>query len=50
LRYSELLLKADWCNKVPDPYDLEGLGFPCPNPEAFEGDDLKLPKPFVPHD
>jgi hypothetical protein len=25
----------------------QDLGAPCPNPEAYEGDDLKLPVPFL---
>jgi len=27
--------------------DLENIGWPCPNPEAFEGDGLQLPSPFT---
>lgn len=50
LRYDELLFKAGWCSKVPDPGNLENISFPCPNPEAFEGDGLQLPPPFVAHD
>jgi len=27
--------------------DLENIGWPCPTPEAFEGNSLRLPMPFV---
>jgi hypothetical protein len=42
LTYQELCWKAGWCLRIPD--SLEGIGCPCPNPEAFEGDGLELPK------
>jgi LmbE family N-acetylglucosaminyl deacetylase len=48
LTYPELLLKCQWCQKAPDlSTSLKNLGFPCPNPEAFEGDGLALPSPFI---
>jgi LmbE family N-acetylglucosaminyl deacetylase len=50
LLYDELLFKAAWCKKVPDPGKFEKLGFSCPSPEAFEGDNLTLLPPFVAHD
>ena len=44
LTYEELLHKCEWCGKVPDLGNLENIGFPCPNPEAFEGDALEMPR------
>jgi|SRR5579864_2019262 len=48
LTYPELMLKCHWCQQAPDANtNLANLGFPCPNPEAFEGDGLTLPAPFM---
>jgi LmbE family N-acetylglucosaminyl deacetylase len=48
LTYSELLWKCQLCRLAPDvDSNLKNLAFPCPNPEAFEGDNLHLPQPFV---
>jgi LmbE family N-acetylglucosaminyl deacetylase len=46
LTYDELLWKCDWCIKTMT-FDgsLPAIGYPCPNPEAFEGDGLRLPRP-----
>lgn len=41
--YEELIRKAEWCKRVPDIGSLRNLAFPCPSPEAFEGDNLTLP-------
>lgn len=47
LSYSELLQKCDWCLRAPDAAtNLKAIYYPCPNPEAFEGD-ARLPRPFV---
>lgn len=44
LTYPELLWKCKLCSLAPDAASsLKGLAFPCPNPEAFEGDRLDLP-------
>ena len=49
LTYDELFHKCTWCRKAPDALtSLSDIGFPCPNPEAFEGDGVRLPKPFIP--
>lgn len=48
LEYDELQCKVRWCKSVPDPDNLKNLGWPCPNPDAFDGDNLSLPRPFVP--
>jgi LmbE family N-acetylglucosaminyl deacetylase len=49
LNYDELIHKATWCKKAPGACsDLENLGFPCPNPEAFVGDGVQLSAPFIP--
>lgn len=49
LSYPELLRKCDLCSQAPDAdSSLRNLGFPCPNPEGFEGDGLELSAPFVP--
>lgn len=57
LDYEELRWKADWCRKAQaielrDPALggrtwLEALSWPCPNPEAFTGEGLRLPRPFA---
>lgn len=48
LTYEELYFKCRWCKDVPDPYNLKGIGFACPNPEAFWGERLTLPiPPFI---
>ena len=48
LTYPELLWKCQLCSLAPDANSsLRNLGFPCPNPEGFEGDQLELPEPFV---
>lgn len=57
LDYDELAFKADWCARARDVelVDptlggvswLEGLGWPCPNPEAFSIRGAGLPPPFV---
>jgi LmbE family N-acetylglucosaminyl deacetylase len=48
LTYEELAGKCDWCKRVPDARpNLENLAFPCPNPEAFAGDRVQLPPPFI---
>lgn len=48
LTYPELLWKCQLCSLAPDAKsNLRNLGFPCPNPEGFEGDLLDLPEPFV---
>jgi LmbE family N-acetylglucosaminyl deacetylase len=46
LNYSELLWKCQLSRLAPDvDSNLRNLAFPCPNPEAFEGDGLQLPTP-----
>jgi hypothetical protein len=48
LTYPELVFKSQWCQMAPDvATSLASLGFPCPNPEGFEGDGLMLPSPFI---
>jgi LmbE family N-acetylglucosaminyl deacetylase len=57
LNYDELRWKAQWCEKANDVESrdpalgantwLKKLAWPCPNPEAFVGDGLRLPPPFV---
>ena len=57
LDYEELSRKAEWCRRahaveLHDPALggrswLERLAWPCPNPEAFEGEGLRLPAPFI---
>jgi LmbE family N-acetylglucosaminyl deacetylase len=50
LRYRDLIQKAKLISSHLEPIvaNLErDLGAPCPNPEAFEGDELKLPPPFI---
>jgi len=47
LTYGELQTKCEWCIRVPDPGNLESIGFPCPNPESFKGARLNLPEPFI---
>ena len=57
LDYDELRWKAEWCEaangvEMRDPALgadtwLKRLAWPCPNPEAFAGNGLKLPSPFV---
>lgn len=50
LTYPELLWKCELCSIAPDANSsLKNLGFPCPNPEGFEGDQLDLSAPFVHH-
>jgi hypothetical protein len=47
LTYPELLLKCQLCNSAPDAdTNLRNLGYPCPNPEGFNGEKLTLPDPF----
>jgi hypothetical protein len=49
LTYPELLWKCQLCHLAPDcETNLRNLAYPCPNPEAFEGDGLELPESFVP--
>jgi hypothetical protein len=49
LTYEELLFKCQWAMRAPDAgTSLKNLGYPCPNPESFEGDGLQLPRPFIP--
>jgi LmbE family N-acetylglucosaminyl deacetylase len=50
LSYDELLFKCQWIKNAPDADEnlTRGLGSPCPNPEAFDGDGLKLPPDFIP--
>jgi LmbE family N-acetylglucosaminyl deacetylase len=49
LTYSELLFKCHWTMQAPDAESsLKNIGYPCPNPEAFEGNGLELPRPFIP--
>jgi LmbE family N-acetylglucosaminyl deacetylase len=49
LTYGELLTKCEWCSRAPDAdTNLYNIGFPCPNPEAFEVDGGQLPRPFIP--
>lgn len=44
LTYDELRQKCDLCARAPDLEDsLRNLAFPCPNPEAFETQNLALP-------
>jgi LmbE family N-acetylglucosaminyl deacetylase len=57
LDYEELRWKAEWCEtangvEFRDPALgantwLKKLAWPCPNPEAFVGNGLRLPSPFV---
>jgi hypothetical protein len=48
LSYSELIWKCQLCSLAPDVNtNLNNLKFPCPNPEAFEGDELTLPTSFL---
>ena len=50
LSYSNLAFKLDLiCSHKEDIVDNleQNLGSPCPNPEAFEGDSLDLPAPFI---
>jgi hypothetical protein len=48
LTYPELIFKSQWCQMAPDlATSLASLGFPCPNPEGFEGNQLALPAPFI---
>jgi LmbE family N-acetylglucosaminyl deacetylase len=57
LDYEVLRWKAAWCARAQDVELLdsslgghtwlEKLAWPCPNPEAFVGDGLKLPPPFA---
>ena len=49
LTYRELVEKAFYCIQAPDANtSLVNLAYPCPNPEAFEGDNLILPTaPFI---
>lgn len=54
LTYEELVRKLEWVMSFAERFnciraDLQNLGYPCPNPEAFEGDALGLPSPFVAH-
>lgn len=50
LTYPELIFKSHWSHQAPDvSTNLRSLGFPCPNPEGFEGDGLALPEPFISH-
>ncbi len=46
LTYDEVIWKCKWC-KATAPIDgsLKEIGDPCPNPEAFEGDGLRLGRP-----
>lgn len=49
LTYDELLQKCAWCMAAPDAFtNLKNIGFPCPNPESFAGDSVRLPVPFIP--
>ncbi len=46
LTYAELAYKCHWCAAAPDAQsNLKNLGYPCPNPECVEGDDIQLPEP-----
>lgn len=48
MTYPELQIKCEWSHRAPDAdSNLASLAYPCPNPEAFEGDHLGLPSPFV---
>lgn len=48
LNYEELCFKVEWCLQTPDVgSSLRNIGFPCPNPEAFEGDDIQFTNPFI---
>ena len=50
LTYSDLAFKVELIQSYPTATvnNLEDdLGAPCPNPEAFEGDVLNLPSPFI---
>ncbi len=50
LTYSDLALKVELIRSHTTAIvnNLErDLGAPCPNPEAFEGDELSLPHPFI---
>jgi LmbE family N-acetylglucosaminyl deacetylase len=57
LDYDDLAWKAEWCARARDVELrdptlggvswLEKLGWPCPNPEAFAGEGLLLPVPFI---
>lgn len=48
LNYPELHKKCELCSQAPDAHSsLANLGFPCPNPEGFEGDQLDLLAPFI---
>jgi LmbE family N-acetylglucosaminyl deacetylase len=57
LDYDDLAWKAEWCARARDveladpslggTSWLEKLAWPCPNPEAFQGPDLRLPEPFT---
>ncbi len=50
MTYPELIFKSHWSQEAPDvSTNLRSLGFPCPNPEGFEGDGLILPEPFITH-
>jgi hypothetical protein len=44
LDYEAQIVKNNMCSLAPDKENIKILGFPCPNPEAFEGDELILPK------
>ncbi|MGA2068328.1 MAG: PIG-L family deacetylase [Thermoguttaceae bacterium] len=49
LTYDELLFKCQWTMRAPDAEtNLKNIRYPCPNPEAFVGDGLQLPDPFIP--
>lgn len=48
LTHPELLWKCQLCSLAPDAESsLHNLVYPCPNPEAFEGDGLVLETPLV---
>lgn len=48
LEYNELLWKCRWCERAARlDGSLRSLAWPCPNPEAFSGEGLSLPGPFV---
>jgi hypothetical protein len=51
LNYDQLSRKCAWCTAAPDSLtSLKNIGYPCPNPEAFSGEQLQLPEPFIPRD
>jgi LmbE family N-acetylglucosaminyl deacetylase len=45
LSYEELEWKLASCKSIPDQGSISNLGYPCPNPEAYEGDQLALGRP-----